>query len=301
MSARTQEQQLLTGQAATVVGYPPELAQASAVTARVQTPNQDLPDTGSAGAVDTLSTTLGAAASRGTTLLTLAGAVALVRGRQYVITDATTGARVVVESTVTATAAVLKCASPIPMDIAVGSAVVGYAVTFALTADQVGIDPGRGVVVWSATINGVVVTWAQDLRVERRRVAYTLTASDVAKLSPYSMQMRPGTDEDFTESIDAAWQLWLVPALLGMGAAPERIISWEAILPWHLAALEHHLAQTTPEPDPEVRAEKKGNLVEQRDLAKGSMRFWVDTADDVSAPADDPNDIGTFATTYMSR
>lgn len=300
MTSTAQEQQLIVGQAATVVGYPPTLAQPSSVTARVLTPARQLPDTGEAGTVDTTSTTLSAAASRGATALSV-GSATFVRGRQYLLTDGTTGAVVVVEAAKGGTLTTLPLASPLPCDVASGSTLKGYAVLFALADSDVGDDPGRGVCLWSATVDGVVVPWAQDLRVVRRRVAYTLTASDVEKLSPYATTLRPANDDDWQESIAAAWALYLVPAMLAKGAVPERIVSWEAVMPWHLAALEHHLATTTPESDPDIRQEKRDRLVEARDLALASVRFWVDMSEDVAPPSEDPNAVRPFTVTYITR
>ena len=301
MSATAQEQQVITDESATVIGYPPELAQATDVTARVSTPATPLPTSGSAGTVDAVSTTTSAAALRGASLVTLAAAVSLVRGRQYVLTDATTGARVAVESTTTGSSSTLRTASPLPCDIASGSALTGWAVLFALTSGEVGSTPGRGVVLWDATIAGVSVRWAQDIRVVRRRVAYNLTASDVEKLSPYAGSLKPGGDDDWTESLHAAWSLHMVPALLAKGAVPERIISWEALNPWHLAALEWHLANTTPEPDQAIRESKKQQMIEARDLALASMRFWLDSGDDLAQPSEDPDAVREFSVTFLTR
>lgn len=301
MASTAQEQQLIVDESATVVGYPPELAQATDVTARIMTPATPLPTSGTAGTVDSVSTATNAAAKRGATSLSLAGAVSLVRGRRYVVVDATTGSRVAVEALVTGSSAALKLASPLPCDIASGSAVTGWAVTAALTAGEVGDTPGRGLVLWDATIGGVSVRWAQDLRVVRRRVAYSLTASDVEQLSPYASTMRPAADADWTESLWAAWSLYMVPAMLAKGAAPERVISWEALNPWHIAALEWHLAATTPEQDPDVRQQKKAAMVEARDLALASIRFWLDSSDDLAPPTEDPNAVREFTVTYLTR
>jgi hypothetical protein len=303
MVATSQEQQILEGQSATLVSYPPTLAQPSACTVRVGTPTTGLPDadSGSAGTVDTVSATVADGGKRGDTSLALTAAAAFVAGRQYVVVDDDTGARLVVESLTTETTDSRKMASPLVMPIAAGSAVLGYAVTAALSDAVVGDQIGRGVAIWSATIGGVITTWAQDIRIVRRQVAYSLTANDVEKLSPYASQLKPVNDDDWRESIQAAWTLYLVPPMLMAGIAPERINSWEVINPWHLAALEYHLAKTTPDPDADIREEKKADLAAIRDQTMKSMRFWVDVEDSESPPADDVAPIPSWSFSEVTR
>lgn len=284
--ATTQEQQLIQGQGATLVSYPPRLAKAASVTARVSTPSSDMPDVGVAAVVDSVTATTAEDAPRGSSVILLASNVAIVRGRRYVLVDIETGTRVVVESAVGGTTNALKTVSPLPSKIAYGSSLVGYACTFALDAATVGTTLGRCVIVWEAVIDGEPVTWAQDARVVRRVVAYSLTASDVEQWSSYSVQYQPNGDADWTESLSAAWSLHMVPAMLAKGIQPERIVSWEVLSAWHIAALEWHLANITPEQDPGIRAEKKTALIEARDLALASSRFWVDVSDDLAKPED---------------
>jgi hypothetical protein len=300
MVASAQEQQIVQGQAATLVSYPPRLAKASAATARVSTPSLDMPAVGVAATVDSLSATTVQTALRGSTTLLLSAAASFVRGRQYVVIDAITGARVVIESTATGSTDTVKLASPLPIDIEGGSSVVGYACTFALTSGEVGTEIGRCVVAWEATIDGEAIAWAQDARVVRRLVNHAITATDIEKWSPYAVQLKPNGDDDWTETIGAAWARYMLPALLAKGVQPERIVSWEVLTPWHIAAIEMHIATVTPEPDINVRAEKKAALVEARDLALQSMRFWVDSADDLSKPQDS-TEPQPWAITYVSR
>lgn len=300
MVASAQEQQIVQGQAATLVSYPPRLAKASSATARVSTPSKDLPTVGAAAVVDSLTATTIATAARGSTTLLLTAAVSLIRGRQYVVIDAITGARVVIESTTAGSSDVIKLASPLPIDIEGGSSVIGYACTFALTSGEVGTTIGRCVAVWEATIDGEPIAWAQDARVVRRLVNHTLTASDIEKWSPYAVQLKPNGDDDWTETIGAAWARYMLPALLAKGVQPERIVSWEVLTPWHIAAIEMHIAMITPEPSADVRAEKKAALVEARDLALQSMRFWVDTSDDLTKPQDS-TEPQSWSITYVSR
>lgn len=288
MASTGQEQQLIQGQAGTLVGYPPILGQATSVAARVGGPTLILPIVGGAlpGVVDSVATTTADIVPRGATSIPLAAAITVVRGRQYLVIDSSTGARVVVEAAVGGTVDTLVLQSPMPVEVAAGVDVVGFAVLYTVAALDVGTNLGRGVCQWEAVIDGRTVAWAQDWRVVRRVVAFNLTATDVDQMSSYAAGMKPAGDDDWTESLRASWWRYVAPALTAKGIAPERIVSWEVLNPWHLAALEHHLATTTPEADPQIRAEKAAALVEARTLALESVRFWADMPDDLAPPAD---------------
>lgn len=300
MASTAQEQQLIQGQAGTLVSYPPILAQPTSVVARVSGPTLTMPAVGVAGVVDTVATTTSTVAIRGATTIALASPIALVRGRQYLVVDSTTGARIVVESTETGTLSSLVMQSPLPVEVAAGAAVLGYAVLFAISAVDVGTNLGRGVASWEATIGGKIVAWAQDWRVVRRLVAFNLTGNDVEQMSPYATTMRPANDNDWTESLRTSWWLHVAPALAAKGIGSERIISWEVLNPWHLAALEYHLAVSTPDPDASIREEKKAALIEARDLALQSFRFWTDIADNLTPPAPTTAYLD-LSTTFVTR
>lgn len=300
MSNTAQEQQLIQGQAGTLVSYPPELAQPTSCAARVAGPSLAAGLVAVAGVVDSVSGVVADVTPRGMSAIELAAPVAVVRGRRYLVVDSTTGARIVVESTETKTTDIVVLQSPLPVEVAAGALFLGYACTFPLTSSQVGITLGRGGCTWEATIAGRVVAWAQDWRVARRAVAYSLTATDVDQMSSYAKGMKPAGDDDWTESLRTSWWLYVAPALAAKGVAVERIVSWEVLNPWHLAALEHHLATTIPEAEADIRAEKKAAMVEARDLALSSFRMWIDDSDTMT-PADPATSPLSLTTTFVTR
>lgn len=223
----------------------------------------------------------------------------VVDGRLYLITDADTGTVFVVEASASVTALTIELQEPLPTGVSVGSTFRGWACLLAV--DAVDTDKiGRGVAVWEATAAGVVQTWTQVMRVVARVVAYDLTAADVTRLSPYSARLKPADDEDWVETLDAAWNLEMIPQLLAKGLRPERIVSWQALNPWHVAEVEKRLAEQH-ETDADIRAEKVANALTKATLALSSIAFWYDDADDLAPDSEDPNAVRPWSVSYVTR
>ncbi len=208
-----------------------------------------------------------------------------VRGRLYLVKTAA-GPRFTVEAAISETSTTLHTTSPIPFAVAVGDTVNGFAIlSDAIPSANTGAV-GRGVAEWRATLDDVVYQWGQDLRVVARNVAYQLTAATVARISPVAQRLRPENDDAFDEIIDFAWQYGIVPQLIVKGLRPERIVSWEAINPWHLAEIEKRLA-ILYETDETKRTEVVAAALTAANLALSGSQFWYDAGDDLAVPASD--------------
>lgn len=284
----------------TLVTYPPSLHVPSSATCRLATPSHSRPAAGESATVDALSTTLSGAHSRGARRLTLGGSVAQVAGRLYLLVDATTGDRFVVESTKTQTAATMDVREPLPMDVATASTLQGFGITFPVDADATE-EIGRGSAIWIATVNGVAgVQWAQDLRIIARAVAYQLTSTTLVAASPYALRLQPNADNSYDDVIRFAWDFVLVPALLGKGLRPERIASWEQINAWHLAAVEARLADLF-DTDLDVVARKQAASMGAQNLTLATSSLWYDADDSLEEPDEDASVAPEWSTTLVHR
>lgn len=278
-------QRVLKGSTETIFTYPPTLAQASGTpTARVGTPSSGLPAPGAGTncTVDTLSSSLTVNAAEGSTRLTVASA-AWVKGRKYLLT-ATTGEIIVVESLTSGTTTTLDIKEPLPRDVASTSTIVGWRISVALTADQTS-SIGRAVVEWTATINSVGEAWADSFEVVHIDGGYSLTADRLTILSPYCKRMRPDSDEDFREVIEAAWARHVEVPLLAKGLSPSRVVSRDVLEALHVTACELFLAEQF---DPALVEQRRGAFADALTLVLNSKDLWVSTSDSLSSPDNSP-------------
>lgn len=300
MAHNTIEDQFVVGGSGTLVSYPPIVGLPSSATVFVATPSRARPAVAEVAAVASASANITHSHPRGDTTLTLATAVPIVRGRLYVISKANgVGARFTVRAANSGTTATVELADPLPIQILAGEGATfsAFAVTFPITTAMTE-EIGRGSAEWSATVDGAVVTWAQDLRVVERLSAPRFTAADVVRLSPYAARLQPPDDLVFDEIIDFAWLYGVVPQLIAKGLRPERIVSWEAINPWHLAEIEKRLADLF-ETDAAIIDRRMAAALTAATLALSGSQFWYDAGDDLAVPDDD--DQPTWSTSFVNR
>lgn len=300
MAHNTIEDQFVVGGSGVLVGYPPVMGLPSAATVFVATPSRARPAVAEAASVASASAAISVAHARGATVLTLGSAVPIVRGRLYIVTKASgVGARFTVRASNSGTTATVQLDDPLPIEILAGEGATfsAFAVTFAITTAMTA-QIGRGSAEWTATVDGAVVTWAQDLRVVDRLSAPRLTAADVGRLSPYAARLQPPDDLVFDEIIDFAWLYGVVPQLIAKGLRPERIVSWEAINPWHLAEIEKRLADLF-ETESAIIDRRMAAALTAATLALSGSQFWYDAGDDLAVPADD--NVPTWSTSFVNR
>jgi len=250
-------QRILLGTTQSVVSYPRVLRDdvmrlsgvpTSATARRVGQVSRDPETAYVAATIDSLSTTTQGAHQEGDESITLAGAVAIVAGRRYLITDAVHGRVLTVEATRTGSSAELWLAEPLLADVANGSAVAGLEVSVALTAAQTS-EPGPGYVLFRATVDGIVTEWDEAFRVVRRITSIALTTTTLQHLYPVVRRLASSTDTTLEESIGAAWQAMIQPWLAAIGILDEDIITDEVLIPVHAAAVVLHLANQWPAAD----------------------------------------------------
>lgn len=244
---------VLVGSTESIVSYPRIVADGVAMsgvpslaTARRVPPQA--PDASTAyvaATVDSLSTTTQGATAEGADSIALAGAVSIVRGRRYLITDAAHGKRFVVCASNSGSSSTMYLEEPTPYSIANGSTVQGIAVTVALTATQTA-EPGSGYVLFRATVDGVVREWDEAFRIVRRITSIALTPTVLTQSYPIVRQVASNTDLTLEEAINASWQLLVSPALAARGVLDEDVITDDVLVPMHAAATAYHLVRQWP-------------------------------------------------------
>lgn len=245
------EQRVLKGSTTTLVSYPrlrpQDLLTAPATSAQVKVwgPGGPVPAFGAA-VVDALATTVTADAAAGDAEIAVASAT-FERGRSYLL-RAANGDAVVVESRTGGTSTTLHLAQPLNVDIEAGSAVVGFAVTRALTAIET-TYVGQASALWQATVDGVAVEWSQYFRVVSRIPRALLTPTLLTKAYPSLLSMAQPTDVDLEETIAAAWEHQVVPLCEAKGVFDEDIISDESLIPLHALACCKQLFDFDPRID----------------------------------------------------
>jgi hypothetical protein len=282
----------------TIETYPPILAQAmGSPTARIGTPAAGIPDAGSSATADSVSTALTADASEGATSVTVTSAT-FVRGRRYLLT-ATTGEVIPATCAKSVTGTTLFLAEPLPMPLLTGSTVLGWRISIALTSAQTA-SIGRCVAQWTATLGGVSETWADDFEVVERDGGYHLTADILQSSSPYCVRLRPDSDVDFSETIDAGWRLFMRPALLAKGLRPSQFVSREELDAAHVAACELYLAKQY-DSDAQRREEKRRDFSEVLTLVLNSETLWVTEAENDGLTPPDPDAPRPWTFTQVTR
>ncbi len=278
-------QRVLRGSTATLETYPPVLAQATGTpTARIGTASVPLPDAGSNATVDSVSTEVSGDAYAGRVEVAVDSAT-WVRGRQY-IAESTTGDLFPIMASTDGAADTLYLKEPLPTALLTDSTIKGYRISIALTALQTADIGDQCVVEWTATLNGVTMTWSETFEVVARDGAYTLNAVTLSQSSPFCRRMGGDTDPDFSEMIDAAWRRYVKPALLAKGIRPGLFISRDELEPAHIAACEHFAAQNAIDMPADVREEKRREWAQALDLVLSSTTLWIDTAAQDLTPPD---------------
>jgi hypothetical protein len=250
-------QKLLVGIAGTITTYPRvsnghdsnivSLYPATSITALNKSPtNADAQDTYARVVTpDTLSTTTQGATQLGSNSIVLAGNVALVEGRQYVIVDAHHGTRFTVVASKGGTTNTLWVQEPIPYDIQNGSQVLGLAISIAIPATQTD-SAGNGVVYVRGTVNGVIKEWAETYRVVYRVTTIALTPTMLSQDYPIIRQIASNTDFSLEEAIQASWRNLVVPVLSARGVLDEEVLTDDVIVPFHEIATVLHFARNWP-------------------------------------------------------
>jgi len=195
--------------------------------------------------IDSLSTTVQGAISAGLDSITLAGAVAIVKGRRYLITDATHGRTFVVTATNSGTVSTMYIAEPLEEHISNGSTVKGMAVTIALTAAQTATI-GQGFCYFRATVDGVVREWDEPFRVVNRITSIILTPTELTQSYPIIRTINSSTDLSLEEVISATWFHVMVPSLSARGVLDEDVLTDDVLMPMHAAACVMHMAEQWP-------------------------------------------------------
>ena len=260
----------------------------SSVTVRIATPAVVIPAEGDgvAATVDSVSATVATGAAAGDTSLTVGSSTAWVRRRRYLV-QTPGGARFVVVCRKTATGTTLTLSRPLPMAVASSSTISGIAITKALTSAQTDIV-GPGVARFSATVDGDVATWDEPFRIVRRVPQWPLDSDELVRRLPWVATKRETDDDDYTDTIEAALDNVLLPALRAKTIAEEGIVTSWPLVPAHVAAVRLHLVENDTSATTEDRAFAREAFVMALDAALADVQGWYETdqaQDPVTPPA----------------
>jgi hypothetical protein len=299
-------QKVLVGTTATLLAYPQVvtsgavLEQPSAAGVRVRTPSTALPATGVTATIDTLSATTNTDAAAGDTTLHLAAAAAVIRGRQYLL-GLTTGEVFVVVAKKGGTSTTVRLAEPLPCAALSGATLKGYAVSAALSSAQTA-QIGEGLALWSVVFVAGMAVFESQFRIVRRIPRYTLTSSSLTTGWPILHTLRPSTDEDFTETLQAVWDNRLLPALAARGIRPEDVFSPDQLEPVHGTMIVHHLLAGDPARDGAFVDRAEETARQALETALSGKDFWVDAAaEEEAAPRDEDAPPAPYTTSRWTR
>jgi hypothetical protein len=180
-----------------------------------------------------------AVAASGAQSLTVASAT-WVRGRRYII-ETIDGHVLDVTSRQSSTGTTLYITEPLPIAVPTGSAVKGWAVLRALTADETE-EPGNAEALWSAVVGGVTYVWMQSFRIARRIPVSMLTPTTLTQTWSNIRALRARQDTDLEEVILAAWEHRILPLLAARQVSEEDVVSVDALEPLHAIACVLQLA-----------------------------------------------------------
>ena len=255
---------------------------------RTGTPASAMPTTWTQTGVTALAalsaSTLSSAASEGATSLAVASMSTIARGMEYVIVDATTGARIMVTAKVTANSATtFYLEEPLPVDVATGSTITCIPFSLTLSAAQTA-QVGRGLVLCKATIYGTEYQWREPFRIVRQFLNFTLTPTRLTQLQPELKTLRDRADDSFEELMTTAWDNRILRFLAVNDIDEDDVVNAHALETAHAFACLMERRMFHPSTTPEVRAaiEKEWAII-QGETLRARNDWW--TAPQTETPA----------------
>lgn len=196
-----------------------------------------------AATVDSVATTLSAAASEGANSVTVASATGINARRRYLIAQA--GEEHLDVEIRRANSTTIYLAEPLARAAANSAAFAGWACSVALSADQTELV-GYGSARFKAVIDSATYEWDEQFRIVHRLLHSTLTPTRLTQAFPVVVSLRPKKDYDFEETIRLAWEHEVLPWLELGGYEEEHVQSVEALEPLHALACVLMLARPNP-------------------------------------------------------
>lgn len=279
-------QELAKDKTATLVAYPRRDEAVQSATVRIRTPSTSLTDA-AAATVDSLSMLVQTAADVGASTLTVddfGDADAPVIGREYLIVERGQETLRVEVADFNSTANTVLLAQPLPRDVAVGAELAGFALTTSLTTTHTSTK-GHGSAEWTVThleadnlTSTVEPPFTTAFRIVERSSHYALTWSLLTRWAPDLQHEKPAEDVDGDETLDAAWQMHVAPALAQRDILPGRILDQGHLRPAHVAAVRFLLF---PESETAQR-----EFYAKIDQAMASRGWWYDEEETLAPPDD---------------
>lgn len=286
-----------------LITYPPfeaaYLFQPSAADVRIRTNAEAMPDEGAEAActLDTVDTTLSAAASRGATSLTLTSGTGVTRHRYYLIEDAGYRYPLFVAEVSGSTAYL---AEPLVNSISNGAAFKGLAIISpALTSAQTANVGRSNLAKFRATLNGVQREFDQWFEIVRQVFPVTLSPSRLLRRGE-ARRMRDAADVSMMDVIQAAWEDTLLVKLRASNMLEETINTPTELEPAHIEACILHLLRDTGA-DEEKISEQEDRLERVIADVKASSKLRVDDSETDSDPREERSEAAEWQVASLTR
>lgn len=290
-------QQLIAGAAGQLVHYPEGLRPPSSATVRWGTPDTAMQPEGEgvSATLDTVSTTLTAAAAAGARSISVASATGIKVGRRYLLTVASAVLSLQVERISGAT---LWLSSPLLDPAPQGAPFAGYAALVSVPSESL-VTVGQGLARWALTFSdGSKAQASEAFEVVTDGPGVPMHPDELQRLWPAVAQYRYRSDADLRAAIEGAVSLYIVPALEAKGLRQEWVKSWAPLKPaiveaCKLQALEADTTVTT-----DRLQYHRAALATALERALASAALWVSTQTS-DTPA--PTPLKESARVYFSR
>ena len=240
-------QQFKEDTAGTLAFYPPEQAVASAGTVALYAPGGSVLQAAAAVTIDSASTTLASAATDGARSVVLTSATGTAAGIKYLLQEA--GKTHVVEvRSMSGTTAYL--VGELTADFTTAATWKGYRQTYALTATHTADRADNYRADWAYTIASVAHTATTSFDVVSAPDWWPTTIADVVGRYDRVGLLLDSRDLDGYELLRTSWQHMLKPALAARGMRIERIRDYDHLVPLHCACVNELLAENAAMIDP---------------------------------------------------
>jgi hypothetical protein len=234
------KQTFLEGKASTLRFYPPEEIVADSATVALFYSSKAELEASSAATVDSVSTTLAAAAAKNARSITITDETGIVKGVRYLVQEAGRTWICEVESVA---GAVVYTSMPVPFALTTAATFKGYALSTSLTTTHTADIGDNYRAQWVYELDSVEYQSEQLFDVVAAKDYCPTTLFDVTARYDWIRQHISKHDIDGSKTLRETWQKALKPLLRQRELKLERVRDLEALIPLHVAIVNKHFAE----------------------------------------------------------
>jgi len=273
--------------------YPPEKAVPSSATVTLRHPGGSELQASASATIDSVATTLAAAASRGDRLVSVASATGITRGDRYLV--ATDGdAAVLRVARVDGTDIYLS--TPLEFDLDSGSAFSGYKLSYSLTTTHTDTRADNYVAAWAYTADGEARYREQTWDVIDETGWYPTTMNDVVEEYDNLPDVLKPHQFDGDMLLRNAWDKHVVPMLRAAHIDDARIKNKERLIPLHCALVNWVVLKSRAYVSSDVRGDEADRAYADVEMQHSRLMADLGWYDDDSDGQVDETETGTIRT-----